>query len=324
MVLLYLLVCFSACTSVSPTKIVSPKIVSSVSGPNLRSLLSVNYVSTLGQRGQGAGDFLNPHGLALDFEELLYVADAGNHRIQIVDFSGNFISEIGHRGWQSGEFDNPMGLAVSFVRNSTLYIADTGNDRIQFCNLIDRAFQIITDSLVTFDQPYGIVVDKVGEVLVVDRGNHRFVKFSSSIEKLFERGSYGSGNDQFQNPTAIAIDKKGNIYIVDAGNRRLKKYDFSGNLIVIWSAHFQEPSHVALDQSDYVYITDRGSHSVKVVANQGVEGKNNQLILTFGQQQLVDPTGIAISRNGKIFVSDSGTSDIKVFQAIYTKQTTSN
>ena len=324
MILLCLFVCFSACVPGSPTKIVSPKIVSSASPPNLRGLLSINYVSTLGQKGQGAGDFLNPHGLALDIGELLYVADAGNHRIQIVDFSGNFIAAIGHRGWQSGEFDNPMGLAVSFARNSTLYVADTGNDRIQFCSLIDRDFQTITDPLVAFDQPYNVVVDKSGEILVVDHGNHRFVKFSSRGEKLFERGSYGSGRDQFQNPTDIALDQKRNIYIVDSGNQRLKKYDFSGNLIFTWSTHLQEPSHVALDQSNYVYITDRGSHSVKVLQNQDIKEKNNQLMFTFGQQELVDPTGIAISRNGKIFVSDAGANDIKIFQAIYTKQTISN
>ncbi|MEC9258992.1 MAG: NHL repeat-containing protein [Candidatus Poribacteria bacterium] len=321
---LCLFVCLSSCAPVSPTKIVSPKIISSVSPPNLRAILSINHVNTLGQRGQGAGDFLNPHGLALDIGELLYVADAGNHRIQIIDFSGDFIAEIGHRGWQSGEFDNPMGLAISFVRSSMLYVADTGNDRIQFCSFIDRAFQAITDSLVAFDRPYSIVVDRNGEILVVDRGNHRFVKFSSRGEKLFERGSYGSGRDQLQNPTDIALDQKRNIYVVDSGNQRLKKYDFSGNLIFIWSGNLHEPSHVALDRSGYVYITDRRSHNVKVLQNQDIEENNNQLVFAFGQQQLVDPTGIAISKNGKIFVSDSGANDIKVFQTVYTKQAISN
>ena len=312
--------CLSSCTPVSPTKIISPKIISSVSPPNLKAILSINHVNTLGRKGQGAGNFLNPHGLILDIGELLYVADTGNHRIQIIDFSGNFIAEIGHRGWQSGEFDTPMGLAISFVRSSMLYVAATGNDRIQFCSLIDRAFQTVTDSSIAFDRPYSIVVDKNGEILVIDRGNHRFIKFSSRGEKLFERGSYGSGRNQFQNPTDIALDQKRNIYVVDSGNQRLKKYDFSGNLIFIWSGHLQDPSHVALDQSGYIYITDRRSQSVKVLQNQDIETNNNQLVFEFGKQQLVDPTGITISKQGKIFVSDSGGNDIKVFQIIYTKQ----
>ena len=106
---LCLFVCLSSCTPVSQTKIISPKIISSVSPPNLKAILSINHVNTLGRKGQGAGNFLNPHGLTLDIGELLYVADTGNHRIQIIDFSGNFVAEIGHRGWNPVSLITPWG-----------------------------------------------------------------------------------------------------------------------------------------------------------------------------------------------------------------------
>ena len=66
------------------------------------------------------------------------------------------------------------------------------------------------------------------------------------------------------------------------------------------------------------------THDIVLLQNQDIEENNNQLVFAFGQQQLVDPTGIAISKHGKIFVSDSGANNIKVFQAIYTKQAISN
>ena len=49
------------------------------------------YIMEWGQIGSGPGEFRTPHGMAFDSEGRLFVADRGNHRIQIFDQEGNHL-----------------------------------------------------------------------------------------------------------------------------------------------------------------------------------------------------------------------------------------
>ena len=80
-------------------------------------IVGIRYVKTLGTAGQGAGEFQMPLGLAIDESDRLYIADAGNNRVQVIDATGNYITEFGGRGWQTGEFDHPSDIALSFQRS---------------------------------------------------------------------------------------------------------------------------------------------------------------------------------------------------------------
>ena len=42
-----------------------------------------------GERGSWPGDFSTPHGLVIDNNDVVYVADRGNSRIQVFDTEGN-------------------------------------------------------------------------------------------------------------------------------------------------------------------------------------------------------------------------------------------
>ena len=49
------------------------------------------YIMEWGQIGDGPGEFRTPHGMAFDSNGRLFVADRGNHRIQIFDQDGNHL-----------------------------------------------------------------------------------------------------------------------------------------------------------------------------------------------------------------------------------------
>ena len=307
-----------------------PQIVSSIQDLPMPSILGANYINRLGRPGQGAGQFVRPAGLALDHREMLYVADSGNNRIQVIDSEGNFVSEYGVRGWRTGEFDNPTDVAINFQRTELLYVADTDNHRIQYCNLVDRIFytmagggrgaadeEVDVDAQIEFDLPGGVSVGRNGEVYVVDTGNHRFVLFNQDGLRVLMQGSFGGARQQFRDPTDLVADPHGNIYIVDSGNHRIKKYDFSGNLVQIWGTEgegpgqFREPRHIDIDRWGYLYVTDRRNQRVQVFTKDG------ETVMTFGDEALVEPFGIAISKNDFVFVSDVAANDIKVFQIVY-------
>ena len=70
-------------------------------------------IKTIGEKGTGPGEFDTPHGLAMDAQGRLFVADRGNNRIQILDPDGKFIDQ-----WS--QFSRPSGIAI---RNDVLYVA---------------------------------------------------------------------------------------------------------------------------------------------------------------------------------------------------------
>ena len=284
-------------------------------------ILGIRYIETLGRTGQGAGEFRTPLGLTIDEEGRIYIADAGNNRVQVIDDAGHFIIEFGSRGWQTGEFDHPTDIALSFQRSYRLYVADTGNNRVQYCNFVDQIFYLLSESAddILLDRPEGIGIGRNGEVYVVDTGNHRWIEFNVAGVPVVARGNFGSGSEQLWNPTDLDVDAHGNVYVVDTGNHLIKKYDFSGNPIDMWGGEgdalgqLREPKCIALDEWNYLYVTDSGNRRIQVFAPDG------RSITEFSTAELLEPAGIAVSKTGRVFVSDAEANDIKVFQVFRKK-----
>ena len=73
------------------------------------------FIKTWGKKGTGPGEFAELHGIALDSNGRVFVADRGNSRIQIFDADGKYLTE-----WK--QFGRPS--AVYIDANDTLYVAD--------------------------------------------------------------------------------------------------------------------------------------------------------------------------------------------------------
>lgn len=322
---------FMSCTVPTPDGVGSPRptitpnvdIVPSIRARKTPPILGVRYIKTLGRIGQGAGEFLMPMGLVLDAYGQLYVADAGNNRVQVIDTNGNFVAEFGSYGWRAGEFDYPNDVALSL---DTIYVADTGNNRIQYCNLINRIFYPITpisDDL-QLEGPEGVGIGRNGEVYVVDTLNHRWVQFSKNLVPGLPIGRFGSRREQFWNPTDLAVNPHGTVYVVDTSNHRIVSYDFSGNPTHSWGeegkelGQFQEPKRLAIDTWNYLYVTDSGNRRIQIFTSEG------RAVIEFTVKTLLNPCGIAVSQKGQVFVSDTDAGDIKVFHVIFKQNSTSD
>jgi hypothetical protein len=53
-----------------------------------------NWLKSWGDRGKGPGQFNTPHSIATDASGNVYVADRGNHRIQVFDGDGKFLRQM--------------------------------------------------------------------------------------------------------------------------------------------------------------------------------------------------------------------------------------
>ena len=77
-----------------------------------------NWIKSWGERGSGPGQFITPHAIATDDKGNVYVADRGNHRIQVFDNNGNFKSSITSGGDPEAICISPGAHQYLFSSNS--------------------------------------------------------------------------------------------------------------------------------------------------------------------------------------------------------------
>jgi sugar lactone lactonase YvrE len=75
-----------------------------------------SFIKAWGTTGEAPGQFRDPHGLAMDSQGRLFVADRANNRIQIFDQDGNYLES-----WT--QFGRPSGVFID--ANDVLYAADS-------------------------------------------------------------------------------------------------------------------------------------------------------------------------------------------------------
>ncbi len=151
----------------------------------------------------GPARFRIPHGIAVDGSGTLYVADTGNNAVRRISPAGEVLTLTGSglepggadgagagRGDAGGQstarFDRPMGLA--FSPDGDLYVTEEGGHAIR-----KIAFGTATSFTLAgtsrgagfadgagdqarFNAPAGIAVDRIGQIFIADRDNHRIRK----------------------------------------------------------------------------------------------------------------------------------------------------
>ena len=223
---------------------------------------------------------------------------------------------------------NSVSASVNILASSTLvsYGASTNiswnaanNDRCSITrsdsapiwqNTGVSSFNLILQ-LTGFNQPYGLAVDSVGNLFVVDPYNFRIQKFNSSGTYLSSIiPSTQSGGGALNWPVAIAIDSYDNIYVTDTSNNRIKKFNSAGVFLLQFGTkgsgdgQFSLPQGVAIDSLGNVYVTDWGNNRVEKFNSSGV------YMSKFGSFGSTDgtfwyPNGIAVDSSGYIYVADS-------------------
>ena len=78
------------------------------------------FVKSFGRLGTSPVEFKTPHDITLDAQGRLFVADRGNHRIQILHQDGGFIAE-----WK--QFGRPSGV---YLRDGLIYVADSESNGV--------------------------------------------------------------------------------------------------------------------------------------------------------------------------------------------------
>lgn len=180
-------------------------------------------------------EFDSPSAIAVSNSGVLYVADAGNHRVRRIG-AGGWITTVAGNGVSGNTGDG--GLAVNASLNTprgvaagedgAVYIADTGNRRIRRVN---AAGVIEAVGSAEWSFPAGLAPTTDGSLLVADAGLNRIRRIDAdgSTGTIAGEGPAGFSGDggpalqgRLNEPSSVAVTSSGEILVADTGNDRIR------------------------------------------------------------------------------------------------------
>ncbi len=305
-----------------------------------------------------------PTGVAADKWGNIFIADAGNHVVRKVDTNGIITTYAGAQSYSGFSGDggpailarlySPMGVVVDTFGN--LFISDEGNNRIREVNAAGiittyagngTLFSVndgVKATLSSVYQPYGIALDKKGNLYIAERGDNRVrkVSLSDTITTVAGNGIAGFSGDhgladtsEINMPWAVCVDAKGNIFIADKGNYRIRKVDTSGiittiagNGIVGYSgdggpatvAEFNNLSGISADSLGDIYVSDSVNAEIRRIDTSGIITRFAGSLLINGfsgdggldtAAKLNTPEGTAFDKKGNFYIADYSNNRIR-------------
>jgi sugar lactone lactonase YvrE len=230
-----------------------------------------------------------------------------------VDQAANTITTIAGTpmtpGFQDGNQTDALPPRFLFPRSvaihpdGTLIVADPNNQRIRRVNVVtgtvttlkgDGVPAFSNDPGARFNNPLGVSVDSLGNVIVADEGNHLIRRFSvlgnivGNVETI--AGSSAGFMDgpgavaQFDSPSGLAVDASTDtiIYVADLANNRIRRIVLGpGPAVVVdtlaggvegfadapvgGAAQFRGPMGVAAGATA-VFVADLGNQRIRRIA----------------------------------------------------------
>jgi uncharacterized protein (TIGR03437 family) len=210
---------------------------------------------TYGYSGDGgpatSAELRGPSGIAVDNAGNLFIADAANSVIRLVNPAGTITTVAGNGtlGYSGdggpathAQLNQPSGVAVGNAGN--LFIADAANSVIRLVNPAGTITTVAGNGTCCYSGdggpatsaelrgPSGIAVDNAGNLFIADTGNQRIRLVNASgiittVAVTLRGGFSGDGGPatsaELQQPYGVAVDAAGDLLIADSGNNRIRE-----------------------------------------------------------------------------------------------------
>ena len=190
--------------------------------------------------------------------------------------------------------------------------------------------------------PNGMVIGADGSVYIADSTNHRIrrIGLDNIITTVAGNGLAGYSGDgglataaQLNYPIDVALGPDGSLYIADSGNSRIRKVTPLGIITTVAGAgpggsadgkpatevHLNSPYGIAVGPGGSLYIAEFYGHRVRRVGPEGIittaagtgaGGFGGDGGLATGTQ-LNNPLGLAVSRDGSLYIADKSNQRIR-------------
>jgi len=294
LILLILTCSFGACKKEKPRKNDVPETV--IPETDVPSELQQTMVSTIAgdvKRGNADGKglsarFHSPSGICIDVNGNVYVADYHNHAIRKITREGDVTTLAGGIAGDteltSTAFNGPMGVTIDSKGN--LYVADDNNQKVKRI-AAEGTIQVIAGSkqgeldgpLGTnkLNYPYAVAIDESTGSIYVSQFTSYVKRIKNGVVETLAGGiKYNYEDAAFKFPLGIVINAEKELIVSDYGKNQIFKINAKGEVLLI-----------------------AGSGVAGALDGQASEATFNL------------PHGLAIDKEGNIYVADRGNNKIR-------------
>jgi tripartite motif-containing protein 71 len=228
---------------------------------------------SFGKEGTGPGEFKHPLGIDISDQEDVFIADAGNHRIQVFDLEGSFLRMFPVKVGPQEKPSDPVDVLASNVKDY-VYVSDNDNHKIK---VYDRHgnFQFewgkFGEGPGDFRYPGILAKSNNNEIYVVDVLNTRIQKFDPYGNYISDIGSWGVLPGQLFRPKGVAIDRKNRVFVSDSYAGLIQIFtDFGRFLGVVCQdnnkKHFVTPVGLFIDdKKDILRVVEMRKNKISVL-----------------------------------------------------------
>jgi hypothetical protein len=207
----------------------------------------LSQISSFGTPGAAAGQFTTPIGVAIQQSSgNVFVADAGNARVDKFDAMGHFIAAF---GW--GVKD---GKAQSEVCTRTCQAGIPGSGPGQF------------------SFPTSIATAPSGKLYVGDAGNNVVDKFDTDGNFISSNNGSTAPQGGFSSLVGVAVDQSGNLWTADANTDNITEFDPTGKFLQQWNDTFGTTLAIAVDSTHNAVYLIRGTQTTNRFTLTGTQG----------------------------------------------------
>ena len=190
----------------------------------------------------GVGAIGEPHTIYVGSDDLLYLADRGDHVVSKLTLEGEPLVVMGNRGQPS----------------------DTG------CNE-DEA--VVLRAGGPFNRPTRLSPSPTGDLYVSDGyRNCRVHRFSAEGELIRSWGTPGrTAPGEIYSPHCVWVDREGLLYLCDRLNDRIQIFSPDGDFVTQW-ADVPGATDIYIDSDETVYVCERQGESESWISIRDKQG----------------------------------------------------
>ncbi|CAF3265283.1 unnamed protein product [Rotaria socialis] len=219
----------------NPTDVIIDKVNDSFIICDFGNKRVVRWPRQNGKNGETVISNIRCHGLTMDENRFLYVADSEKHevrRFRIGENKGTIVAGGNGSGNRLDQLYYPTYVFVD--REHSVYVSDRCNHRVMKWMKDAKQGMIVAggqgqgNSLTQLSHPDGIFVDQSGNVYMSDRWNDRIMRWcQGATQGSVIAGGNDRGNqlDQFYGPIGLSFDREGNMYVTEDNNHRVQKFN---------------------------------------------------------------------------------------------------
>lgn len=291
-----------------------------------------NLLLSFGSKGIGRGQFDHPLGIITDDHGKVFIADAKNKRVQIIEVNGSQKAMLEPADKRLPIVDFAKSIAaekalsdINFNEEHGLFALSEATGHILHQQMNDLyVYGDFDNSKLLMQNPRAMHVQSDGKLLVADTGNNRLQFLDSDGSHDYFFGRKGDQNGQFDQLSGVAVAENGNIYVADTKNNRIQVFNSDGIYLNSFGqkgeldedhnppqlGHFHQPTAIMFNSQEELYVLDSRNKRIQIFDKDGTPIRQ---IGAYGDLVEFDwPIDMALDESDNLYVADRGSHTVKV------------